>query len=455
MTRFYHSSISSCRLPSTGSLLSKSLQVALFCLTTFFLNSCEEGPTNIGEGMLPGSDFVAIKSIDTLSIRSFTMYDDSVRTNNPAISYLGEIYDPYFGTTTAEFITQIRMAEPWDDKFFVVDSVKLFIKFASVEGSTNVTHKLHISEIKDQIYLDSAYYSNRVVKPGGYDMPDLILPVLKKDTINNVIITLPKAFGQYILRDTSMLFHSNTKPDFRSYFKGLYFRITSSPNPVLLTVNLEPPTTFDTYKSYIIIYMTGETGAAKEFYFILDAINKNASFNRFTHNFNTALPGKKIQHINDGFIDSLSYLQYLNGVYTKISLPGLATLKNDPKYANISVNKARITVPVQFDGSLYKASTAPPRLRLRYKTSANNKYDVPDYFVDQYSAFFDGSLDTTKAVSVYHFNIASFVQAYLRDEKGLVKPELEIFQGSGTRNVILKANNSKIPVKFDFSYTKF
>ena len=46
------------------------------------------------------------------------MYDDSVRTDNPSVSYLGQIYDPYFGTTTAEFVTQIRLGCKWDDQTF-------------------------------------------------------------------------------------------------------------------------------------------------------------------------------------------------------------------------------------------------------------------------------------------------------------------------------------------------
>ena len=53
-----------------------------------------------------------------------------------------------------------------------------------------------------------------------------------------------------------------------------------------------------------------------------------------------------IKHINDGYRDTLSYLQSLNGVYTKIILPGLEKMKNDPSFGKIAVNKARLTVPV-------------------------------------------------------------------------------------------------------------
>jgi hypothetical protein len=159
--------------------------------------------------------------------------------------------------------------------------------------------------------------------------------------------------------------------------------------------------------------------------------------------------------LNNGHNDSLSYLQYLDGVYTKISLPGLKSLKNDPLFNNnIAINKARLTVPVHYDGDLYKASTAPTQLLLRYKTKSGSKYNVPDYYLDQNRAFFSGKLDTV--ANLYTFNIPAFVQKYLNDTViNDFEPELELYQSSGTRNAILKANSSKTPVKFNFTYTKF
>jgi hypothetical protein len=453
MTRYYHSSILPGRLISVSHQLFKIIRLTLFSLTVFFVISCEEGPTKIGEGLLPASDFVTIKSIDTLSVWSYTMYDDSVRTDNPSYSYLGQIYDPYFGTTTAEFVTQIRMAGKWDDKPFTIDSVKLILNLLDVKGGKNVTHSLKISEISQQIYTDSAYYSNKTVPLTGFSITDIQLPVLKPDTVNYIEIKLPVAFGNYLTRDTAKLFYSNTKTDFRSFFKGLYFQMNSSSDPVLVALSLAPPAEIGSYSNAIVLYMHDAVDVKKSFLFVLDAINRNASFNRFTHDFNTASAGKKIVHINDGYRDSLTYLQYLNGVYTKIKLPGLENLKNNPAFAKIAVNKARLTVPVYLDGTFYKVSTVPTDLRLRYKTKSGYKYDVPDYNIDQYHSFFDGTIDTT--AKAYKFNISAFVQGYLEDATGVIKPELELFQGAGTRNVILKANNSKTPVKFELTYTKF
>jgi len=454
MTRFYHNSKLPCRPFSGSHHLFNIFRLTLFAMATFFVCSCEEGLTKIGIDLLPESDFVAINSTDTLSVWSYTMYDDSVRTDNPIISYLGQIYDPYFGTTTGEFVTQIRMGDAWDDKPFTVDSVKLYLRLLDVKGESDVTHTLRLSEIAEQIYTESAYYSNKPVLLTGYEVADIELPVLKPDTINDIALTLPIEFGNYLTRDTAKLFYSNNKDDFRTFFKGLYFQMSSGSDPMLVALSLQQLSSSNSYNNYFALYMHDEDDVLKIFYFILDAKNRNASFNRFSHDFNTASPEKKIEHINDvRYRDTLSYLQYLNGVYTKITFPGLESLKNDPSFENIAVNKARLTVPVYLDGDLYKASTIPSRLRLRYKSKSGVKYDVPDYNIDDIHSFFDGNIDTT--ANLYNFNIAAFVQIYLDDATGDIKPELEIFQTTGTKNAIFRANNSKTPVKSEFTYTKF
>jgi len=275
---------------------------------------------------------------------------------------------------------------------------------------------------------------------------------------------LPLEFGNYLTRDTLKLFYSENNihyspdyPDFRSFFRGLYFQMNPSSDPLLISLYLEPPisnTNHPVSENALVLYMHDDLGVQKEYTFILDAKIRNAAFSRFSHNYLTADPDKRIKHINDGYKDTLSYLQSINGVYTKFVFPGLENIKNDASFAKISINKARLIVPVFFNGNQYKASTVPPQLVLKYKTSSGSKFVVPDWNIEStYQTFFDGKIDTT--AKVYNFNIPAFVQAYLEDATDKVKPELYIYQVSGTNNVIMKANKSKTPVKFEFTYTKF
>ena len=454
MTKYYHSFTFPNRYFSDNLL--NTFRLTFFSAILCFAVSCEEDPTIIGKKILPSSDFVTVISTDTISVSSYTMYTDSVASSNPSYSYLGQIYDPYFGTTTAGFVTQLRLTESGVDEFFtVVDSVKLCLTFTNVQGNTGAGHILKLSEIAEQIYNDSTYYSNKSVLLTGYDVPDIELPELQADTINTIVLDLPVEFGSYLTRLPSMLKHSSSEPDFRSFFKGLYFRLTTTGDPAFLTLSLSPKTI---YENYFVVYYRDEVNESKEFYFVLDAVSRNACFNTYSHDFTTAEPGKKIQHINDGFRDTLTYLQCFNGVFIKMALPGLGNIKSDPLFTGISVNKARIICPAWYDGSLYKPSTFPFQIYLRFTDETGAKRLVHD--LDIYNQtygnypFFDGTIDTT--AGVYNMNIASFVQHYLEDTGNKIKPEVEIFLPSGsTKNAIFKANKSIKPAKFEFTYTRF
>ncbi len=456
MTRCYHNSRLTRRHSSVSHQINKIFRLTIFALVAFFITSCLEDPTKIGNSLLPGSDFVTIKSIDTLSSRSYTNFSDSVRTDNPSTSFLGTLYDSYFGTTTAAFVTQIRLGSAWDDQPFVVDSVKLFLHLLDVKGGgVGILHKIKISEIADEIYTNKPYYSNTKVDTTGFEVADIELPQLKPDTINDIQVRLPGDgidFGNYILRDTSQLFYSTTKPDFRAYFKGLLFRMEPDADPPLLSLSVAP-NSLGYYSNYFVVFMHDPDGIAKQYYFILDAVNLNASFNKFNFNFSTATAPLRISHINDGYLDTLTYVQSMNGAFTKISLPGLANLKSDAYFNNIAVNRAKLIVPVYLDGFQYSASTVPSVMYIRYQTTEGNKYLVPDFNLDSYHSFYDGTLDTLN--NLYNFNLAEFVQRYFDDTADTIKPELELFLGGGTKNVLLKANGSKTPVKFEFTYTKF
>ncbi len=456
MTRYYLNNNNFRRFISVPRHFKSIFLPVFFLAVILFAVSCEEGPTQIGTRILPPGDFVGVSSIDTLSVKSYTMYSDPIQTDEPSVSFLGHVYDPYFGSTSGEFVSQIRLGSSWKQASYTIDSVKLILNLLTVkgDGSTTAGHTLKITEIDKQIYTDSVYYSNTSVPLSDFSIDNIPIPLLKADTVNTISIDIPVEFGYYVIRDTSKFFYSNTKPDFRSYFKGLYFQMSEGTSPLVVSLSLQTTSSGGYYNNFFVLYMHTAEGTTSEYYLILDAVNANASFNRYLHDYNTADPNKKINHIGDNYLDTLSYLQNLNGVYTKISLPGLAELKKNSSFLEgLAINKARLIIPVQYDGDIFKPTTVPQKLILRYRTKDGTKYVVPDYSLDTYHTFFDGNLSLTD--SVYNFNIATYLQGYLKDLTDDLSPEVEIFQASGTQNVVLKANNSKTPPKFEFTYTKF
>jgi len=447
MTRFYHSSKTAQRSIRNPN----KLFPAILAGTLFLITSCEKEGTMIGKNILPGKDFISLYSTDTLSVYSYTMYSGLLESDNPGTVFLGTVRDPYFGTTTAGFVTQLRMFTQWDGGIYTVDSVKLSLTLASVSGDAAAGHILRISEISEQIYTDSAYYSSRTVPLTGYTV-EATLPQMKADTINNVILDLPVSFGEYIIRNTSMLFHSDDKPDFRSYLKGLFFQLQSAGNPVFITLSLKPPGDYEYYKHQLSIYMHDENGTSNMFVLNIDAKAKNAAYSTFSHDFSTADYNKKITHVNDGVRDTLSYIQSLNGLFTRLTIPGLEDIKKNPELKGIYINKARITCPVHFDGTNYKGSTFPSQLFMGYYDKSGKRYLIPDYSIS--AAFFNGRIDT--ASRNYTFNIASYVQRFLNDTTGNFMPEFQLALPEGSlRNAILKANNSATPINFELVYTRF
>lgn len=458
MTRYYHRSEHNSSFYNSLCSSFKVLYLFIIFLGIIILSSCEEKPTIIGKDILPSNDFVSITTTDTSRILSYTMYDSPVRSEDPSSPFLGTTYDPYFGTTISEFVSQVRLEKEWIAGTYDVDSVKLILRITSVSGSTDKVKQLRITEIADQLYEDSVYYSNTVVDTTDFGI-SIDIPPLRNDTINKIAVNLPPFFGEYIIRDQEKLFYSTTVPDFRSYFKGVYMRVlsTSETDPLLLGISTVSAISLGYYSDYFMIYMHDrlDNTLKYSFMFLLDPLKGNASFSRTKHDFSTASPEKKIDDIiNKPVLDTLSYIQSLNGVFTKLIIPGLESIKNDPLRGKIAVNKASLYIPVHYDGENYTTSKIPEGLLLRYVNSSGVKAVIPDYFIDEGHQYFGGGLDTT--FNRYKFNISNFIQEYLDDSKDVLKPEIEVFQiPSDLRNVILKANDSKAPLRLEMTLTKF
>ncbi|MFN8240072.1 MAG: DUF4270 family protein [Bacteroidales bacterium] len=439
-----------------GSTIIK-FQIILFITLTMFLTSCQEKDTTIGIGLLPGSDFVDIFSTDTIKPFSYTCYVDSVVTNKKAYVMLGGVQDPYFGYTSADMIAQMRLVQAWPGKGgFTVDSVKLFFSITGAKGELGTALKIKLSEVGEILkpiitaYPDSIkYYSSHrpvIVKElGMFDMP-----LITKDTAQNVTVKLPIELGQYLMRDTTKLYQGDINTDFRSFFRGIKASlvknspvetkgITDSDAPLLLILPING------FNFEIRVYYKNSTADDNVFDFAVNT--RSARYTTYTHDFTLADPDKKIQHINDGFQDTVTYMQGLNGAFTRLRFPSLESIRN---MMPISVNRARITIPVILDNDKYISDAMPKKMYLSFTKSSGEKAIISDYYVG--SSFLDGSFNTTS--KTYSFNIASFVQQYI--EGKIDEPELDLYLDDGDyRNAILRTKQSTNPAKFVFTYTEF
>lgn len=454
MTLYYPRKYRNQSIKRLFSRLSTLVSFLIFPAALFFLQSCTENPVITGLNLLPGGDFVNIRSTDTISISSFTEYTDSVPSKNKTVSFLGGMYDPYFGTMTSDFVAQLRLLQKWPEggQPFVIDSVKMIIRISGAKGLLGVNQDISLYEITEMLDEDTVYYSKRDPR-AGLHLGTFALPKIEKDTIHDLEIMLPISIGEYLTRDTLKLRQDNSGDDFRNFFKGLYVSVSegetlpdkkngATPSKLLLSLSFS-----DQYNYPFNIVVFYHTALKTGQYYSFVMSDKSVRYNRYFHDFSTAEPDKRITHINDGFKDTLSYLQSFYGATTRITFPGLKAFRDS---SNLSVNRARITIPVHVDGVVYKATSIPTLIYLIYKDSQGNSYIVPDYYMS--SAFYNGNLNTTTLN--FTFNIAAFVQAYI--DGNIPDAQLSLsLSDSEYRNLILKANNSHKPLKFELTYTRY
>ena len=437
MTSYYNNlsgSGKSVFINSTLRSLSRKFFLPLIVVTVMF-SGCEEDPTEIGSGILPQVDFVNLVSSDTFSVSSYTRYIDTLRSTNPFYSYLGSLYDPYFGLSTADFVSQLWLYSSWPSTGASVDSLLMSLHVVDVVGEYIGDQVVNIYEVDEFMHLDSVYYTNRSVPVKQFLASFTIPPGLESDTI--IQVHLPISMADEFLRDTSMLFLATDTIDFRNYFNGLYFEYPQSDNYHLLKLDMLGG------DSFITLFFTDSTTFANSYTFLFNS--KAVLYNRYNHDLEAAEPDKKIKYINQPVEDTLSYAQGLNGVFTQITIPGLEDLKDQMP---VGINKARLFLPAYVNTTDYTEDLIPESVVARYVDSEGARRYIPDFLLSP--DFFDGSYNAIN--DQYVLNITNFVQQYLEGE--IPEPFIEIVLSSfDESNLIMMANSATTAPHIEITYT--
>lgn len=407
-------------------------------LVSVIVLSCEEDPSTIGENILPSADFDSIVGIDTIGVKMYTLFSDSASSMNTSVSFLGSTLDPYFGLTGADFVTQLWLAAAWPGNGIQsIDSVKFYLDINNLSNDKTTATTINVYDTEEVLSEDSTYLVNKVV-PIKQQVAFFEIPPLEEGVDTLLTIDLPVSFGQYVLQDTSLLYLRSDSIDFRSYIRGLYFEYPQVSDYHMLELNLQGQ------GSYIEIFYTNAQSASSSYRLTINASCIN--YNRFIHDYEQADPAKKIKYINEPILDTLAYAQGMEGVYTRLVIPGLEFIHSLPY--EIAVNKARIYLPAYINEDDYTEDMVPSSLLVRYD-SAGVKRLLSDYLIDP--AFLDGSY--SKITNFFEINIANFVQEYF--EGKILEPEIEIYLPELSKdNLIIKANRAgDDDVRFELTYT--
>ncbi len=415
----------------------KNFNLLLFLVTLVWLVACEKDPTSIGLSLHDDTEIINGSTFDTITIKAFTISEDSLSTDERSLALLGSYTDPIFGYTEASFITQIKMAS--SNVSFgnnpIADSIIICLDYQSYYGDTTVPQTVEIYEIEKSIYLDSTYYSNFDITP--YIPNQQLIGTLTFTPRPNdscLIIKLSDTFAQKIISASSTDLLNNE--NFLKFFKGFYFKtIPNTSDGAILYFNLL------SRRSKVTLYYRN-ANENKKYDFVFN--NTCARINLFKHDYTTS----QITSINDTTAsDSLLYLQSMSGLNVKIHFP---FIKEFAKKDLLAFVKAELIIPVYVDhySNKYKA----PNKLLLAALKSDGKYEfLPDYYI--HPNYFGGSSNSN--YTEYRFNITRFLQelAYTnRQDFGIV---LFVSENRVSSNrVIIKGPKAHNGMRVSITYLK-
>lgn len=371
--------------------------VLAFSLIAIIFFSCRKELSTLGLNLQPDSDKINGFTVDTSTIEAYTKKEDSLSTDERTYALLGSYTDPVFGRSDASFMTQIRLSS--SNVSFgttpVADSIVLYLDYHSYYGDTTIPQTISVYEIKNDLYIDSTYYSN--LNPENYSPQNILITPLtpiKPDYYphpndTSLSIKLDYTFAQRIISLSAAELADNTA--FLTAFKGIYLKTDNiNSGGAIIYYDLL------SVRSKVTLYYHNDNTVANKFDFLINS--SCARVNLFNHDYSTSI----ITSIDDSLsIDSLLYLQAMSGLMAKIKIPYLSNLKDS---STIAIVKAELIIPVD-NYDAYTLKTPAKLLLVCYNSSATYEF-LTDYYVG--TAYFGGTY--YESDKTYRFNISRYVQ---------------------------------------------
>ena len=401
------------------------LDLLTLLISLFILGGCQN-TDSIGLDVDPLTDING-SFIDTLSIRSSTVREDSIVTNTLSQYPLGYFNDPVFGKTAANIALSLTMVN--SNTTFgtapVLDSAVLVLHYGDeFYGDSTSKFQVEVRQLAEQLNKTKTYYNPSGFKVNSTVIGSQLITVRRKDSVKvNEIITgkvdVIKTKAPQIRIPLSTSFINNnfinagatnfsTEALFLKFIKGFHLRVneaqSSGPGGIAF-LNLTDSSRLDIYYKKT----SGSTIDTVLTSFPIKARSVDAPVAaQFTHDYT----GTNIQtQLNNPTTQyDFTYVQGLAGVRTKIRFPHLDKLK---ELGNITINKAELIVSVVGGTDNYKPS---PRLLMYTTDIASQRQFIPDFGADPTIALsdldFGGFYDSKN--KRYKFVVTTFLQDILK-----------------------------------------
>ncbi len=382
--------------------------VLAFVALTHFACKKETGSIGLDSGQNNLNTIV----LDTFSLYTRTVREDSIQSWNMSYQLLGALRSAEYGLNQSSLVTNFilpgaNFAYP---STFNIDSVVLQLKYipsGQYNGDLNTPMTIRVSELSEQIFPDTVYYSDRVFNTSAnvfngvvqHNINDSIELVENGKTIKygaHLRLKLDQNMVNKFANATAANLGSNQA--FQSYLQGLKLEVETSSlaagqgNVVYLDLTNSV--------SGIAVYYN-DTGK-----YLFPTRGLTAKVNLFHHDFSGS--ANVTSQLNSTSSFDETYIQSMAGLKTLIEVPGLTELARTGTYAVVNARFDFYFDPTQVSPGFREFN----RLLL-LKRNDNGKND---FVVDQLLEpdLYGGSL---KVDNYYSFVISREVQDILNNSR--------------------------------------
>ncbi len=390
-------------------------------ISFFILSSCDDNP-DFGQDLIPDSDRVSGFLYDQSIISSKTVPSDSIEISEEIYStlapfnLLGSYFDPVFGTTTASFLTQVRLSGNlvvFEDNM-VPDSLILLLHLVDKYGDFRQSTPMEIKvfALSESIELDSTYYSPFPVDD-YYMESEQVGSFIVYPSNSDTIVRIPIDLNYYLdwFTDTAVMKDNDS---FSEKVKGFYLK-TNPVNQGGQILSFNPISDYSLLSFYY--HYENETASpirpassVKNFNFLIN--NECARIAIFDHEYETAWT--PIQALFDStYEDSYDYIQMMGGPRVNLVLEDIEAWKDSLDYV---VVKAELFIPIAEGSDNF--FDPPLRLSLQLLNLDGSLSPLGDLYPYATASpafdYFDGNYNSNQ--KYYRFNMAKHIQEIMRSE---------------------------------------
>lgn len=403
-------------------LLKQDLLTLLVSL--FILSGCDN-PDSIGLDVDP-SQAINGTLVDTVTVRTTTVKEDSISTSQLSKYPLGYLDDPIFGKTQSSLALSLNLGA--SNLTFgtnpLLDSAVLVLQYGNeYYGDVNSQLKIDVHQLSTRLTQNSNFYNTAThnfnptiigsktgrISKDSVSVIDIIKgkPDVQKKLVPQIRIPINSTFiNSNFLNASADNFKDNNT--FNNFIKGLYVTVKSSGvtgKGGLTSIDLSSANA-----SRLELYYKSTNGTATDTTVTTFAIQNGSSPVAATFSHDYTGTEVQTQLNNPALTYNYTFIQPLAGLRTRVNFPYLDKLKS---LGNISINKAELVMTIEGGKDIFSPA---PRLFFYRTDIAGQRQLTPDAATFDARSLTDGELggfyDTAK--KRYKFNVTAYIQDLLK-----------------------------------------